>query len=143
MAKQYDITALAAKAKESDAYWIEKAALDFTEDILAKMEEQGMSRTELAVRIDASPAYITKILRGSTNFTLQSMVKISRALGYELCTHLQPEGAQTRWFDMLQGKQDKKPDFKNGHELANFQKQFKVVENLQKEERDDTVAIAS
>lgn len=143
MAQKYDITALAAKAQKSDAYWIEKASLDFTEDVLAKMDEQGMSRKDLADRINVSPAYITKILRGSTNFTLESMVKISRALGYVLCTHLQPEGAQTRWFDMLQGKQPKKPDFKNAHELLVFQKKFKVVSNLSKEESDDPFAIAS
>ena len=96
MARKYDIAALAKCATENDAYWIEKAVLQFTEEVLAQMEQQGLSRTELATRIGVSPPHITQILRGSTNFTLQSMVKISRALGCKLHTCLQPEYAQSK-----------------------------------------------
>ncbi|MGL4398710.1 MAG: helix-turn-helix domain-containing protein, partial [Luteolibacter sp.] len=47
-------------------------------------------RTALADKIGSSPAYITKILRGETNFTLDSMVKIATALGCELTIGLRP-----------------------------------------------------
>ena len=99
MGKKYDVQSLRERAKGDDAYWTELALLEFTEDVVARMEHLGLSRSELASRIDSSPAYVTKILRGSSNFTLQSMVKIARAVGCGLRTHLQPEGTESRWLD--------------------------------------------
>jgi transcriptional regulator with XRE-family HTH domain len=56
----------------------------FTAEILAVMEQRGISRSELARRLGASPAYVTKILRGDANFTLASLAKLAAALGAEL-----------------------------------------------------------
>jgi transcriptional regulator with XRE-family HTH domain len=81
------LTALKAKAEEarsSHAYRAEGASIRFTEDLVALMKTSGLTRTALAEKIGSSPAYITKILRGDTNFTLDSMVKIATALGCEL-----------------------------------------------------------
>jgi transcriptional regulator with XRE-family HTH domain len=47
-----------------------------------------MTRVELARRLGASPAYVTKILRGKVNFTLATMVRLSRAVGGELHVQL-------------------------------------------------------
>ena len=44
------------------------------------MEKQGVSRSELARRMDVSPAYITKILRGHTNLGLETLAKLAFAL---------------------------------------------------------------
>ena len=90
------------EAERGTTYWVERAVLEFTEDVVGCLKAKGISRTELAHRIDASPAYVTKILRGNTNFTLESMVRIAQALGCSLRTHLQPDGARTHWFDMLE-----------------------------------------
>ena len=107
--KKLDFKSLFAEAQKDHAYWVEGVILEFTEDMVNRMEEQGVSRSELARRIGVSPAYITKILRGSTNFTLDTMVKVARALDCELRCHLQPDGAETRWFDVLDRmSQDKK-----------------------------------
>ena len=45
------------------------------------MEANGVSRGELARRLEVSPAYITKVLRGNVNFTLDSMVRLVRGAG--------------------------------------------------------------
>lgn len=82
-----DLTALKAKAeqaRDSHAYRAEGASLRFTEDLVAFMKTSGLTRTALAEKIGSSPAYVTKILRGETNFTLDSMVKIATALDCEL-----------------------------------------------------------
>ena len=87
-----DLTALkakAAQARASHAYRAEGASLRFTEDLVAFMKTSGLTRTALAEKIGSSPAYVTKILRGETNFTLDSMVKIATALGCELTIGLQ------------------------------------------------------
>ncbi len=65
-------------------YWVEDASISFTENVCRKMEELQISRSDLAKKLDTSPAYITKILRGYSNFTLETMVKIAFALDVEL-----------------------------------------------------------
>ena len=99
--KKIDFKGLFTEARKDHAYWVEGAILEFTEDMVNRMEEQGVSRSELARRIGTSPSYVTKILRGSTNFTLDTMVKVARALDCDFRCHLQPQGAETRWFDVL------------------------------------------
>ncbi|MEI6656781.1 MAG: helix-turn-helix transcriptional regulator, partial [Verrucomicrobiota bacterium] len=64
-------------ARQSHAYRVEGASIRFTEDLVACMKASGLTRTALAGKIGSSPAYVTKILRGDTNFTLDSMVKIA------------------------------------------------------------------
>ena len=145
MARKYDVAAFAKLAKENESYWIEKAVLQFTEEVVSKMEQQNLSRTELAARIGVSPPHITQILRGSTNFTLQSMVKVSRALGCELQTHLQPQGMRSHWFDLLLGE-----DRSAGTECRTCHDWFErkshytnVAQRAEEEADDDTLAIAS
>ena len=83
-------------------YLAECAIVEFTEDMAKRMQELGITRSELARRLDTSPAYITKILQGNANFTLKSMVRIAAALESDLKTHLQPEGAHSQWLDVFQ-----------------------------------------
>jgi len=82
-------------AEQQDEYWVEGAKIEFAEQMLAQMDAQNISRKELASRLGTSPAYVTKILRGSTNFTIESMVNIAQALNCELCTHLKTKGKTT------------------------------------------------
>jgi len=72
------------QARQADDYWIADAQVSFTESLHDLMERRQVSKSELARRIDSSPAYITKVMRGSTNFTLASMVRLVRALGGKL-----------------------------------------------------------
>ncbi|MDA1275980.1 MAG: helix-turn-helix transcriptional regulator [Verrucomicrobia bacterium] len=81
---------LLARARESLAYDTEGVKLEFTEQLVARMEAAGVSKSALAARLDVAPAYVTKVLQGTTNFTLESMVKIARALGAELQLQLKP-----------------------------------------------------
>lgn len=89
------------EAEKHLSYWVEGAILDFTEDLCRVMDEKGVSRAELARRIGSSPAYITKILRGNSNFTLASMVRVARALDHEVHIHLATPYSMTRWIDEL------------------------------------------
>jgi len=82
--QQRSFSTLFAAAQQHDEYWTERASLEFTEELTRWMEQQGLSRKDLAEKIGSSQAYITKILKGNVNFTLASMVKLTRALGAEL-----------------------------------------------------------
>jgi transcriptional regulator with XRE-family HTH domain len=70
-------------AQKRDSYYIEAAKVELSEQIYVAMEDNGVSEAELARRIGASRAYVNKVLQGSTNFTIESLVKIGRALSRE------------------------------------------------------------
>jgi len=90
-----------AEARESHVYRKESVILDFTEDLVVRMDELGMTRSELARKLDTSPAYVTKILRGNANFTLDSLVKIAHAVGCQLSTHLTPCDREAMWIEVM------------------------------------------
>ncbi len=79
---------LLKEARRELDYYVTGAIIDFTESVARKMKALGINRTELAERIDSSPQYITKILRGNANFTIQSMAKLARALDCDLQVRL-------------------------------------------------------
>jgi transcriptional regulator with XRE-family HTH domain len=72
-------------------YRLEKVLIQLGEDMCLLMEQQGLSRTQLAERMGVSPAYITKILDGNPNLTIKSLLKLSDALGRELTIHFAPK----------------------------------------------------
>mgnify|MGYP001405831027 CR=1 FL=1 len=88
MKTQFDFNELFEGEEESLVYKTETAVLGFTEEVVARMKSQDVSRADLARKLGCSPAYVTKILRGSTNFTLETMVKIADVLGCKVRTHL-------------------------------------------------------
>jgi transcriptional regulator with XRE-family HTH domain len=99
--KATSFSELFERAKTRDRYWVERAMLDFTEEIVARMEQLGVSKSELANRLGKTPPFVTKLLRGSNNFTLETMVKVARQLKSEVRVHLQPEGTMSEWIDVL------------------------------------------
>jgi transcriptional regulator with XRE-family HTH domain len=85
-----EIQAALKAARETHEYRAEGASIEFTNAMLTRMRQVGVSRSELAARIGVNPAYISKILRGDTNFSLETMVKIANALDSAFRCHLQP-----------------------------------------------------
>lgn len=87
---------LLQRAELSDAYQIVRLKVEISERIYNAMKQQGVSNAELARRLGKSRAYVTKLLRGTTNFTLESLVRIGRALSCEVEFELLPKAAQTK-----------------------------------------------
>jgi len=52
----------------------------FVETVLKAMEEQKITRKQLANRLGRSPQYVGRILNETANFTIETMVKIALAL---------------------------------------------------------------
>ncbi len=90
-----------------DQFWVETVILEFTSKLYAAMERKGYTKADLARILGTSQAYITKIFRGNANFTIESMIKLSRALGYRLHIHIAQEEEKFNWSDILPLK--KKP----------------------------------
>lgn len=49
-----------------------------------KLEELSLSQKELAERVSCSPQYISKLLKGSENLTLETISKLEEALDLDL-----------------------------------------------------------
>jgi plasmid maintenance system antidote protein VapI len=71
--------------------------LMFMESLLTEMKEQGVSRGQLAERMGTPPSRITSMLNGSNNFTLQTLVRASRALGGSFEIAFVPPEMKGRW----------------------------------------------
>jgi sugar/nucleoside kinase (ribokinase family) len=90
------------RAEERVGYWVELGKLEFTEEMLARMKERGVKKSRLATALGAKAAFVTRLVSGHNNFTLETMVRVARALDCEFCCHLQPAGTKACWIDVLQ-----------------------------------------
>ncbi|HEX3556093.1 MAG TPA: helix-turn-helix transcriptional regulator [Thermoanaerobaculia bacterium] len=75
------------EGRQHDDYWTEGLVIQFAEELARWMKEKEVSPDELAARIGHSPAYVTRVLRGSVNLNVTVMAKIARALGAEVRIH--------------------------------------------------------
>jgi transcriptional regulator with XRE-family HTH domain len=82
------------RAKTRLAYYEEGLFIETAARIIEAMENQDVTRSELARRLNVSPAYITKILRGHANLSLESLAKLAFALGLKWECVLIPKAAR-------------------------------------------------
>lgn len=71
----------AEKAKERDAFWIERTKLQFATSLEKQRRNAGMTYAAVAEKLGTSAAYVTKVFRGDSNVTIESMVKLAHATG--------------------------------------------------------------
>lgn len=62
-------------------YELERLVVGINEQIVSEMEKEGISRAELAARMDVDKAQVTRMLNGPTNITLKTLVSAASALG--------------------------------------------------------------
>src|SRR5207248_1599985 len=76
---------------ETEAFDKEVARSEVSDLIDSLMKKEGVKKAELAKRLGKSRAYVTKILQGNANFTLDTLVLIARALGYKFAPVFLPK----------------------------------------------------
>lgn len=59
----------------------ERLILDATEAIVGLLEDQGVTRQELAARLGKSKGFISQLLSGERNMTLRTLADLGHALG--------------------------------------------------------------
>jgi len=64
--------------------------LMIVEELLTLMEENGVTRGELAKRMEVQPSRVTSMLTGANNFTIETLVRAGRAVGADLELHFVP-----------------------------------------------------
>jgi len=84
---------LTEKFDKDPKYWVESMRFDFVEEVERMMEERGVSRAELARRLDASPAYVTQMFKALFNPTLLTLAKIALAFDARVELKLVPRDA--------------------------------------------------
>jgi transcriptional regulator with XRE-family HTH domain len=89
------------QAEQRPGHWIELAKLEFTNEVIGRMKGLGVSKSELAARLNVRPGFVTRLLSGENNFELATMVKLARALDCEYRSHLQPSGTKSCWINLL------------------------------------------
>jgi transcriptional regulator with XRE-family HTH domain len=80
----------------------ESLILDFTDQVVTRMHQLGISRSALASKMESSPAYVTKMLGGGTNFTVESLVKVSDALNADVKIEMVPRTPVHVWIDLIE-----------------------------------------
>jgi transcriptional regulator with XRE-family HTH domain len=67
--------------KQSHVFWAERLKLDFATQLNKRRKSRGMTLAELAQQLQTTPAYISKVFRGDTNLTIESMARLAKATG--------------------------------------------------------------
>lgn len=110
MGKQQTVSeraaALFARLRSTATYQVEGLKVELAEQIYQAMQEQKISNAELARRLNTSRAYITKILQGDVNFTLETLGGIAHALDCEFNIELKPRVAKSHWTEVRERKQN-------------------------------------
>jgi transcriptional regulator with XRE-family HTH domain len=72
-----------AEWRQTNRGWLERST-EIAIRILSEMNEKGMSQKELAQRMNVSPQYINKMLKGKENLSLETISRIEQALNIRL-----------------------------------------------------------
>ncbi len=67
-------------ARKRPTYYEEDMLLDIATRVIEALEEKKITRTELARRMSVSPPYITKILQGHANMSIETLTKVAFAI---------------------------------------------------------------
>lgn len=81
--------------KDTFDFKLEELILDITEEMCRAMEEKGIGRAELADELGVSRAFVSKLLNGTPNLTIKTLMKMTDALGRELSIKMPPSGFTT------------------------------------------------
>lgn len=79
--------------ERSPDFHVEQAKVEISEQIYQAMQSRDVTPAELSRRLGTSRAYVTKILQGNVNFTVESLGKIAHALDCDF----RPVFARRHW----------------------------------------------
>jgi len=72
-----------AQWRRNNAPWLKYSHL-ITMQVLRAMDEQHVTQVELAKRMGCTQQYVSNLLKGNTNMTLETIVKLEKALGLDI-----------------------------------------------------------
>ena len=78
-------------AKKRPEYWASRITLEFANSLDNFLVQKNISRKQLAEKVHVTPAYVTKVLRGDANYTVETMVKLAMAVDARVDVKLLPK----------------------------------------------------
>lgn len=89
---------------------------DYTEEqsdqLYHLMEQQGVTKAELARRLGVSKAFITKVLRGDANMNSKTFIRLVNALEGQALIKIVPKAAagasRVQWFGLVKTANEQK-----------------------------------
>jgi transcriptional regulator with XRE-family HTH domain len=85
--------------KGSPDDWPSLALMEFTMALAKAMAEIGMKQKDLAEALDVSPPYISSVMSGNENLTVEQMSRLAEAAGSSLHLTIAPKGLYIRWVE--------------------------------------------
>jgi transcriptional regulator with XRE-family HTH domain len=84
---------------EDETTRFEAKAQDVAIALASAVERAGLSRAQLAKKLDWKPSRVTKVLTGSSNLTLKTIFEVCHAVGLEFDVVLREASEQTEIID--------------------------------------------
>lgn len=72
-----------AQWRRDNDFWL-KYARYITLQVLRAMDEQAVTQVQLAERMGCSQQYVSNLLKGSTNMTLETIARLEKALDLDI-----------------------------------------------------------
>lgn len=70
--------------KDDFEFRLEALVFELTEQISKKLKEEKISRKQFAVKLNVTPAAVSKILNGNPNFTIRTLLSMADVLKTDL-----------------------------------------------------------
>ena len=100
------------QVKQTQAYRVQQLTLSFASTLANLMKERQVSKVQFAERVGTSPAYVTKVLRGDVNYTVETMVKLAAAVDADVMISLKPRSPDWQVLPAECVKQNTQPTLK-------------------------------
>lgn len=97
-----------SEAKHQQGFWVERVKSQFAVTVERLLDYRGLKKKDLADRMEVSRPYITKVLRGDANLTLETIGRLAYVLGTEVTINLSPKESQVKPWLYAIGR-EKKP----------------------------------
>ena len=94
------LKAFLEEARTTDSYWVEHAKLEFSLALEQQRSNAKLTYAAIAKKLASSAAYISKVFRGDTNMTIETMVKLARATGGQLDIRIVDNAAAVNRWDI-------------------------------------------
>ena len=72
-----------AQWRRDNEFWLQYSRY-VTIQVLRSMDEQSVTQVELAKRMGCTQQYVSNLLKGSSNMTLETIARLENALGIDL-----------------------------------------------------------
>jgi len=86
---------------DNDSFELEVAKegtlLDATEELFQALQDAGITKTELAEKLNKTPAFVSKLFRGSHNMTLKTLAEVAYTLDKRVRVKLIEKSAVEQW----------------------------------------------